>query len=155
MSKPLTGRTIALPETRELDLFAEMLESRGAATLRCPLVSILDAPDAAPVVAWLQRFIKGKMADVILFTGEGLRRLLGFAERAGQKQDFIRQLGLDRKVTSGPTPASALRVVGLRSDLAAEQPTTDGLITPLAKLDLTGRRIGVQLYGCEPNLRFI
>lgn len=155
MSKPLTGRTIALPETRELDLFAEMLESRGAATLRCPLVSILDAPDAVPVVAWLQRFIKGEMDDVILFTGEGLRRLLGFAERAGLKQDFIRQLGLVRKVTRGPKPAKALRDVGLRSDLAAEQPTTDGLIATLAKLDLNGRRIGVQLYGSEPNLRFI
>src|SRR3569623_3320060 len=122
MSKPLTGRTIALPETRERDRFAEMLESRGAASLRCPLVSFLDAPDAVPVVAWLQRFIKGKMDDVILFTGAGLRRLLGFAERAGLKRDFIRQLGLVRKVTRGPKPAKALRAVGLRSDLAAEPP---------------------------------
>jgi len=55
MSLPLTGRTIAIPETRELDLFAQMLESRGATTLRCPLVSILDAPDPAPVEAWLRQ----------------------------------------------------------------------------------------------------
>lgn len=155
MSLPLTGRMIALPETRELDLFAQMLESRGAATLRCPLVSILDAPDPAPVLAWLRRFINGEMDDLILFTGEGLRRLLGFADRAGLKQAFIDRLGEVRKLTRGPKPAKALRDIGLRSDLAAEEPTTDGIIAALAKLDLHGRRIGVQLYGSEPSLKLI
>lgn len=35
-AKPLAGRTIAIPETRELDLFAHMLEQarRGHGTLR-------------------------------------------------------------------------------------------------------------------------
>lgn len=155
MSLPLTGRMIALPETRELDLFAQMLESRGAATLRCPLVSILDAPDPTPVLAWLRRFINGEMDDLILFTGEGLRRLLGFADRAGLKQAFIDRLGEVRKLTRGPKPAKALRDIGLRSDLAAETPTTDGIIAALAKLDLHGRRIGVQLYGSEPSLKLI
>ena len=31
-----------------------MLESEGAAALRCPMLSILDAPDSAPVEAWLR-----------------------------------------------------------------------------------------------------
>lgn len=155
MSLPLTGRMIALPETRELDLFAQMLESRGAATLRCPLVSILDAPDPTPVLAWLRRFVNGEMDDLILFTGEGLRRLLGFADRADLKQAFIDRLGEVRKLTRGPKPAKALRDIGLRSDLAAETPTTDGIIAALAKLDLHGRRIGVQLYGSEPSLKLI
>lgn len=152
---PLAGRTIALPETRELDLFAQMLETRGAATVRCPLVSILDAPDPAPVLAWLRRFIAGEMDDVILFTGEGLRRLLGVAGRAGIEADFIARLGRVRKLTRGPKPAKALRDLGLRNELAADAPTTDGVIAALAKLDLRGRRIGVQLYGGEPNRKLI
>src|SRR5262245_60431228 len=35
----LSGRTIALPEARELTRLAEMLEQRGATTIRCPLVA--------------------------------------------------------------------------------------------------------------------
>lgn len=35
---PLAGRRIALPESRELDLFADMLLKRGAQVLRCPLM---------------------------------------------------------------------------------------------------------------------
>ena len=46
-----------VPETRELALFIGMLEERGATCLPCPLVAIHDAPDPAPVEAWLRRFI--------------------------------------------------------------------------------------------------
>src|SRR3569833_292667 len=136
----LQGRTIALPETRELDLFARLLESRGATTLRCPLISILDAPDQGPVLEWLRRCVASELDDLILLTGEGLRRLLGLAGRAGIEEAFVHRLGEMRKITRGPKPARVLRDLGLASDLAVLQP-----------LDLRGRRVGVQLYGTEPN----
>jgi uroporphyrinogen-III synthase len=118
-------------------------------------VSILDAPDAAPVEAWLRRCIAGEFDDLILLTGEGLRRLLGFAERAGLREDFVKSLGKLRKITRGPKPARALRGIGLRPDLAASEPTTDGIIRDLGALDLKGRRVAVQLYGTEPNRKLI
>ena len=43
----------------------------------------------------------------------------------------------------------------LKPDLAASEPTTDGIMQDLGALDLKGRRIGVQLYGTEPNLKLI
>lgn len=155
ITKPLAGRTIAIPETRELDLFAQMLEQRGAATVRCPLVAILDAPDPAPVIAWLKLLAADRFNDLVLLTGEGLRRLLATAERTGTKEAVIAALGKIRMITRGPKPARALRDIGLRNDVAAEQPTSDGIIAALAKLDLNGRAVGVQLYGTEPNLKLI
>lgn len=154
-AKPLTGRTIAIPETRELNLFAQMLESKGAFTVRCPLVAILDAPDQGPIIAWLQQLAAGQFDDLILLTGEGLRRLLSVAEQAGIRESVIAALGKTRKIPRGPKPARALRDIGLRHDLAAEEPTSDGIIATLAKLDLKGRKLGVQLYGSEPNLKLI
>src|SRR5580658_5839596 len=68
---PLAGRRIVVPETRELDLFARMLEERGAAIIRCPMVAIADTPDAAVVEAWLNRVIGGGLDDLVLMTGEG------------------------------------------------------------------------------------
>ena len=79
----LSGRTIALPETRELDRLAQLLEAEGAATLRCPLVAIKDAPDQGPVEAWLRALVADGVDDLVLLTGEGLRRLLDAAERLG------------------------------------------------------------------------
>src|SRR5208283_430079 len=54
----------------------------------------------------------------------------------------------------GPKPERALRELGLRSDLRAEAPTTEGLIATLSAHDLRGRRVGVQLYPGNPNPRF-
>ena len=51
MDEPLAGRAIAIAETRELDVFAGLLERRGARVLRYPLVQIIDAPDPQPVLA--------------------------------------------------------------------------------------------------------
>src|ERR1700722_7601395 len=78
---PLVGRRIVVPESRELDLFARMLEAQGAATIRCPMVTITDADDPAPVEAWLRRLAGGGFDDLILLTGEGLRRLMAAARQ--------------------------------------------------------------------------
>lgn len=146
-----------MPETRELDLFAGMLERRGARVLRCPLVAIRDAPDPAPVLEWLRRFAAGACDDLILLTGEGLRRLVGCLERHEPrlKDDFIAQLARVRKITRGPKPARALRELGMKPDIPAESPTTDGVIASLRSVALTGRCVGLQLYGTEPNLPLI
>src|SRR5688572_18946214 len=88
----LSGRLIALPESRQLDVLAAMLEKRGAGVLRCPLVSILDTPDAEPVNRWLCRCIESPFDDFIILTGEGIRRLRGFAERLGVESQWIESL---------------------------------------------------------------
>src|SRR5262249_36975885 len=80
----LAGKTIALPETRELDRLSSLLDGHGATLLSCPMVGIRDVEDSAPVEAWLRRLAAGELHDVILTTGEGVSRLLGMAERAGQ-----------------------------------------------------------------------
>ena len=147
----LNNKIIALPETRELDLFARMFESRGAQTLRCPLIGIRDASDAAQIEAWLHRFIAGRIDDLVLMTGDGMRRLLGFAERTDMRGDFVSALTRVRKIARGPKPQRALREIGLAADLNAVEAMTDGVIAILGELDLSGRNVGLQLYGDEPN----
>jgi uroporphyrinogen-III synthase len=152
MADALAGRKIVVPETRELDLFARMLEQHGALTIRCPMVAISDAPDAAPVVAWLHRFTSDPPDDLILMTGEGLGRLVGFARRAGLEQAFLAALAKVRKITRGPKPVRRLRSLGLQPDLAAEPPTTVGIIASLSEENLAGRRIAIQQYPDNPNV---
>src|SRR5439155_19409865 len=146
MALPLEGRTVALAEGRQLEELAQMLEKEGATTLRCPMVSILDAPDAAPVVAWLRELIAGRFDLVVLFTGEGVRRLLGFAEREGLRDAVIAAFGRTRTITRGPKPGQALKEIGLAPSRVADAPTTDGVIAALRGEPLAGRHIGVQMY---------
>ena len=146
MAGDLEGRRVMVPESRELDLFAGMLERQGATTIRCPLVTILDAEDSAPVEAWLRRLVEGRFDDLVLYTGEGVRRLMVVADRAGISAETVLALRRARLVVRGPKPVKALRSLGLEAEITAEAPTTEGLIRTLGALDLAGRRIGLQAY---------
>ena len=149
---PLQGKVIAVPETRQLETFALLLEERGARVLRCPLVAILDTPDSAPVIAWLKRLISGEFQDLILLTGEGFKRLMDLAKREGVEKEALRAFTNVRKITRGPKPARALMECGLRPDLSSDVHTTPGIIEMLKNENLAGRNVAVQLYGDDPNL---
>jgi uroporphyrinogen-III synthase len=155
MADVLAGRRIVVPETRELDLLASMLELHGAITIRCPMVTITDVPDGLPVVAWLRRFTTNPPDDLILMTGEGLERLVGFARRAGLGAAFLAALVQVRKITRGPKPVRRLRALGLTPDLAPEPPTTTGIISSLSRENLTGRRVAIQLYPDNPSAELL
>jgi uroporphyrinogen-III synthase len=153
MTEPLTNRVIAIAESRELDVFAALLERRGARVLRYPLVKIVDVPDPAPVLAWIAAAAAGGCDDLILLTGEGLRRMLKCIDQhqPALREPFLDALRQMRKITRGPKPARALRELGLSSDLPAAVPTTAGVIEALRAIDLQARRVCVQLYGSEVN----
>jgi uroporphyrinogen-III synthase len=150
---PLAGQLIALPEARELDLFCGLLERRGATVLRAPLVAIHDAADPAPVLAWVEAFAAGSCDDLVLLTGEGLRRLLACLDRhaSALRPGFLAALARVRRITRGPKPARALRELGLPPDLEAATPTSAGVLELLRSHSMAGRRVGLQLYGEEPN----
>ena len=127
----LNNWTIAIPESRELDLFAQMLLDRSAMVVRCPLIAIYDSPNTPIINQWLHDFIASPPDDLIMLTGEGIRRLSGFAERANIHADWVAALSSVRKISRGPKPGKSLRELGLKPDLLASAPTTDGIIATL------------------------
>jgi uroporphyrinogen-III synthase len=144
--RPLAGRRIALPETREALRLSMLLAEQGAEIVGCPLVGIVDTADPAAVEAWLAEFVAAPFDDLVLLTGEGLDRLHGVARRLGIEPDFLAALGRTRTVTRGPKPARVLRELGLRPGLRAEPATSEGIVALLSAHALRGRRVGVQLY---------
>lgn len=147
MSGSLYGRTIALAESRQLEELAQLLESDGATTLRCPMLNIVDAPDEVPVSAWLGDLCAGRFAYVILMTGEALRRLMKFAEREGVRPACVAAFARTKIITRGPKPGQALREFGLAPTRVAPAPTTQGVIDALRGESLQGQTVGVTLYG--------
>ena len=98
MADRLNGYRILILETREEAQFSRLLAEQGADVLQCPMFAIHDAPDAAPIEAWIRRFIEQPCDDLVLMTGEGLRRLMKVARRIGVEQDFIAALGKAAKI---------------------------------------------------------
>ncbi len=146
MADRLHGYRILILETREEAQFSKLLAEQGAEVVQCPMFTIHDAPDPAPVEAWIRRAIDKPFDDLVLMTGEGLRRIMKLAVARGIDQAFVAALAKSRKFTRGPKPGKALREVRLEAQQNTEKPTTEGVIEMLAKLDLKGRRLGLQLY---------
>lgn len=146
MPEKLTGYRILILETREEALFSRMLEEQGADVLKCPMFVIHDAPDPAPVEAWIERALAQPLDDLVLLTGEGLRRLMKVVRRLGVEQDFVAMLGKARKFARGPKPVRALREIGLEVQSVTETPTSEGMATMLSGFDLNDHRVGLQLY---------
>ena len=151
----LKGKTVALPESRQLDVLAALFERRQAKVLRVPMVTILDSPDQDSVICWLKAFINSPPQYFIILTGEGLRRLVAVAERSKLKDDFVCKLSMVRKICRGPKPVKALKEVGLNAEYLGKEPTTAGIIATLESLNLKNIDIAVQLYGEDPNLPLI
>src|SRR5947208_4562666 len=146
MADRLNGYRILILETREEAQFSRLLAEQGADVLQCPMFTIHDAPDPAPVEAWIGRCIEKPFDDVVLMTGEGLRRLMKVVRRMGVEQAFVASLGKARKFARGPKPGKALREIGLEPQMTTEKPTSEGVAEMMSRLDLEGRRVGPQLY---------
>lgn len=146
MADRLNGTRILILETREEAQFSKLLAEQGAEVVQCPMFTIEDAPDPAPVEAWIRRAIDRPFDDLVLMTGEGLRRLMKLARARGLDQALVAALAKSRKFTRGPKPGKALREVGLEAQQTTDKPTTEGVIEMLGKLDLKGHRLGLQLY---------
>src|SRR5207302_11122228 len=84
--------------------------------------------------------------DVVLMTGEGLRRLMKVVRRIDAEQVFVAALGKARKFARGPKPGKALREIGLEPQMTTEKPTSEGVAEMLSRLDIGGHRLGLQLY---------
>lgn len=146
MADRLHGYRILILESREEAQFSRLLAEQGADVMQCPMFAIHDAPDPAPVEAWIRRFIERPFDDLVLTTGEGLRRLMKVALRIGVGQDLVAVVGKARKFVRGPKPGRALREIGLEAQHTTEKPTSEGIVELLARVDLKGHRVGLQLY---------
>src|ERR1700736_1986558 len=146
MADRLTGYRILILETREEAQFSRLLAEPGADVLQCPMFTIHDAPDTAPVEAWIRRFIDQPCDDLVLMTGEGLRRLMKVVRRIELERAFIAALGSARKFARGPKPGRALREIGLEPQMTTEKPTSEGVIEMLSRVDLAGHHVGLQFY---------
>ena len=146
MADRLNGYRILILETREEAQFSRLLAEQGADVLQCPMFEIHDAPDCASIEAWIRRCIAKPFDDLVLMTGEGLRRLIKVARNIRVDQDYIKALGKARKFARGPKPGRALRESGLEAEVTTEKPTSEGIAEMLSRVDLGGHRVGLQLY---------
>jgi uroporphyrinogen-III synthase len=150
----LDGKTIGVTEWRMAKELAAMLEKHGATVTVCPLVEQQAVTSDDGVAGFIARVIAGELDVMIFLTGIGARSLAAAADAQGKKDELLSALARTQIVVRGPKPVAALRQLGVRIDVVPDEPTTEGVIAAVKKLELGGKTVGVQLYAVpNPVLR--
>src|SRR5437764_337151 len=122
----LHAKTVALAEGRQLEELAGLLQDEGAAVLRCPLLSILDAPDAGPVLSYvyapaadddrvadlIERLAAGAVDALVFTSSPQVDRLYEVAEKRGLTEKLAAALPRVKVAAVGPIVAETLRARG-------------------------------------------
>ena len=146
--RPLHGRTVAFLESRRADELSRMIERAGGLPVSVPVVREVPIEDQGEIRRWLESLARGEFDVVIFLTGGGCRDLLERAEEYGLAADVVAALARVRVVARGPKPAHVLRQRAIPIAFIPPEPnTSDELLTELGNWDLSGRSIGLQLYG--------
>jgi uroporphyrinogen-III synthase len=147
---PLTGLTVSIVEHRYGREFGAMLARLGATIYACPLIEERPVQDPGEVQAFIKSVVAGDLGVMVFLTGVGARLLVEEAERMGEREGFLEALGRLKVVARGPKPVAVLHRLGVRVDVKPTKPTSEGVVEALRGVDLSGARVGVQLYGV-PN----
>ena len=105
----LAGSVVAVPEARQLDVLASLLERRGASVLRCPLVGINDAPDRSRSSPGSSASSSCRPTSSCSTPAKASSGCSPLRAARGSRREFVGALARTPKLTRGPKPKRALR----------------------------------------------
>jgi uroporphyrinogen-III synthase len=148
--EPAAGFTVGITAARRRDELATALERRGARVLSGPAIRIVPLADDTNLLEATKRTLAQPVDLVVATTGIGFRGWMDAADTWGFADELLESLGAATILARGPKAKGAVRASGLREAWSPEsESSTEVLQYVLANIDLTGKRVAVQLHG-EP-----
>ncbi|HEY6882024.1 MAG TPA: uroporphyrinogen-III synthase [Polyangiales bacterium] len=145
----LSGKRVALFESRFKDEFANLLRKQGAEPLLGP--TMVEAPlELGPELrAFAAALRAGEIDALLVLTGVGNRKLASLLEPIMANAELRDLLNGILVAARGPKAVGALRELGVKPKVVAPEPHTwESLLTALsAATEIAGKRVALQQYG--------
>ncbi|WP_307795572.1 uroporphyrinogen-III synthase [Actinacidiphila acididurans] len=146
---PLAGFTVGVTAARRADELTALLERRGAAVLRAPVLRIVPLSDDAELLATTKRLIDDAPDVVVATTAIGFRGWIEAADGWGLGEALLRGLGGVELLARGPKVRGAVRAAGLTEAWSPASESMAEVLERLLEEGVEGRCVAVQLHG-EP-----
>ena len=140
MAKVLNGIRVATTENRYPEQLARLLEREGATVISCPLLRETPVEHVGNARQFMELCETTQIDFIVFYTGVGVE----FLFRAMNKPKVIEQ---SRIIARGPKAVNALKKFGVNRYVIADSPTTAGILRTLAREEVQGKSVLVQLYG--------
>lgn len=146
MGKGLTGKHVVLGATRKTEEMMSLIHKQGGrASVRSLQGTVFKA--GSEIEQDLRAFIDTGAEWIILTTGIGLETLLQKTEKMGLKDSFMKRLKEAKIASRGYKTAGALKKLGIKAAISDDDGTTQSLVRQMQDIDLTGKKVVVQLHG--------
>jgi uroporphyrinogen-III synthase len=146
------GETVMAFESRRAPELESLIRRHGGVPLVVPAMREVPLERNTAAVELLRQLEAGRIDDVLLLTGVGLRTLVETLAGECPPERLAELLASATLVARGPKPVAELRRLGLAPDVRVPEPNTWHEV--LASLDahapVDGKRVAVLEYG-KPN----
>ena len=143
---PLSGRTIALLESRMSDELAAMVVRLGGTPVSAPAVK--EVPHLHEAAEQVTALLAGRYRAVIFLTGAGVSAVLREAEKQGQLTPLREALTAVTVAARGPKPLAVLKRHGIPVRVTTVKPhTSRELLAALADVPFGGTPTLLVHYG--------
>ncbi|WP_024877604.1 uroporphyrinogen-III synthase [Saccharomonospora piscinae] len=146
-SGALRGVTIGITAERRAEEFVAALRRHGATVVPAPTIRIVPLAGDDRLRGATRAVVASDVDYVAVTTGAGFRGWLDAAEQWGLAAGLTRSLSRAAVFTRGPKATGAVRGRGLTEWWSAPGESNRELFDRLAREDLRGRRVVVQLHG--------
>ncbi len=144
-------------ESRRAPELAKLIATYGGEPIVAPSMREVPLESNNEALAFVTRLLAGEFDMVVFLTGVGARALLGVAENAHERNEYVAALQRVKVVARGPKPVAALREIGITPAITAPEPNTwrellralDEAIKGSQEIELKGKRVAVQEYGAS------
>jgi uroporphyrinogen-III synthase len=146
VTKPLSGKRIAVAGGRKFDELAAIIAKQGGEALCRPMMgSVSNDSDALSEVV---RDVCAKGADwFVLVTGVGTKALLEKADSLDLGERLRELLSSAGIAARGYKTFNALKTLGLKPVIVDDDGTVEGVRRQLESFDFSNKRVAVQLHG--------
>ena len=146
MEKGLTGKRVVICGSRKIEEISTIIGKQGGVPLIRTLQGTVFLAEKE-VEPDLREFVQ-KGADWVIFTtGIGFETLVELATKLGLKESFLKNLREAQIGSRGYKTLSALKKYEIKPIVVDEDGTTKGLAHSLETVDLSGKRVMLQLHG--------
>jgi len=144
----MTGKKIAVLESRFGEQLAGLIEKQGGVALRAPALAEEADLDPQAIRELIEHWADRAVKLAIFQTGVGTRALFEATDALGLTERLLAVLAKTTTAVRGPKPTGALRARKVRIDRSAVEPfTTHEILDATKDVDLKGARVIVQRYG--------
>jgi uroporphyrinogen-III synthase len=146
MTKPLSGKRIAVAGGRKFDELAAIIAKQGGEALYRPMMGSV-SNDSAELSNIVRKVCEQGADWFVLVTGVGTKALLEKADELGLGERLRELLASAKIAARGYKTFNALKTLGLKPLIVDDDGTVEGVRRQLEAFDFSNKRVAVQLHG--------